>query len=316
MSTNGFAEAEAPFNDSKADVILCSSDGVDFRTFKVLLSLASPAFESMFNLPQPSPELDSDEMEDDLAVVHMSETSSVIEMLLKLLHPKCSLRLDNLADVGELLEMSRKYDMDGVTKCIREKANAILLQVEEKDPFRAFAVACRFQLEDELRRAAKSTLKLSMLEISNRTEVDELKYITGIQLYSLYNYHLRCSQAATVAAHASTWIPRNGVVWFSAPSNHSKLCKQATNPFLINGIQYWPRAWWVGYMQGSRAALRNRPHSTTVNVKRFGLDKVLQNASACEFCRSHVFDEMPGFLEAYATEVERVVSAVELEVTF
>ena len=39
-----------PFDDPNADVILRSRDNVDFRTFKLMLSLASEFFKDMFSL--------------------------------------------------------------------------------------------------------------------------------------------------------------------------------------------------------------------------------------------------------------------------
>ncbi|KAG1774142.1 hypothetical protein EV702DRAFT_1127083 [Suillus placidus] len=48
--------ASAPFAHANADVILLSTDGVEFRVFTFFLSLASPFFESLFSLPQaPGP---------------------------------------------------------------------------------------------------------------------------------------------------------------------------------------------------------------------------------------------------------------------
>lgn len=59
------------FNDTKADVILRSSDGIDFRMFKVLLSFASPFFEGMFDLPQPTNPSNLDDTKDGLPLIHL-----------------------------------------------------------------------------------------------------------------------------------------------------------------------------------------------------------------------------------------------------
>ncbi|KAI0255963.1 hypothetical protein BJV78DRAFT_1113987, partial [Lactifluus subvellereus] len=42
-----------PFDDADADIILRSSDQVNFHVYKVILSVASPFFKDMFSLPQP-----------------------------------------------------------------------------------------------------------------------------------------------------------------------------------------------------------------------------------------------------------------------
>ncbi|OBZ74922.1 hypothetical protein A0H81_05181 [Grifola frondosa] len=48
------APASSPFDRADADIILRSSDGVDFRAHKTLLALSSPLFDGMFNVPQPA----------------------------------------------------------------------------------------------------------------------------------------------------------------------------------------------------------------------------------------------------------------------
>lgn len=44
----------ASFDSYRVDVVLRSSDNVDFRYYKDLLLLASTFFDGMFSLPQPN----------------------------------------------------------------------------------------------------------------------------------------------------------------------------------------------------------------------------------------------------------------------
>ena len=74
MSASALYVADAPFDHSLADVILRSSDKIDFRVFKLFLSLASPVFETMFSLPQPTEGVNPDEgTTDKLPVMPLSE---------------------------------------------------------------------------------------------------------------------------------------------------------------------------------------------------------------------------------------------------
>ena len=60
------AYATAPFDHAKADIVLRSSDNVDFRVFKLFLSLASPVFETLFDIPQPVEESEDQEIRDEI----------------------------------------------------------------------------------------------------------------------------------------------------------------------------------------------------------------------------------------------------------
>ena len=48
--------ASYPFDKTNADIILRTSDLVDFHVFSQILIAASPFFEGMFDVPQPPPE--------------------------------------------------------------------------------------------------------------------------------------------------------------------------------------------------------------------------------------------------------------------
>jgi len=47
------SKAGPPFDRPDADIILRSTDGVEFHTFKSILSLASQFFNDMYEIPQP-----------------------------------------------------------------------------------------------------------------------------------------------------------------------------------------------------------------------------------------------------------------------
>ena len=46
--------ARSPFNRDDADIVLRSSDDVDYQLHKQILSVASPFFKDMFSLQQPT----------------------------------------------------------------------------------------------------------------------------------------------------------------------------------------------------------------------------------------------------------------------
>ena len=105
--------ATAPFDHAKADIILRSSDNVDFRIFKLFLSLAFSSFEPLFESPQPTEASGDREIKDGLIVVHVRESlSKTLDTLLRFCYP-CTLaedpELEVLKDLVDVLEASRKY---------------------------------------------------------------------------------------------------------------------------------------------------------------------------------------------------------------
>ena len=72
-----------PFDVSDTNLIIRSSDLVDFRVHKSVLAMASPFFEDLLSLPQPS----DSEIVDGLPVVQFSESSELLNSLLSTLYP-------------------------------------------------------------------------------------------------------------------------------------------------------------------------------------------------------------------------------------
>ena len=74
-------KAQPPFDKLSADVILRSSDRVDFRVHRTILVEASPVFSDMFSLPQPTAE-----MIDGCAWVRLHDDPSDVLHLLRALY--------------------------------------------------------------------------------------------------------------------------------------------------------------------------------------------------------------------------------------
>ncbi len=71
------------FEVPDANIIVRSSDLVDFRVHKSVLSMTSPIFKDLFSLPQPS---DSETL-DGLPMVQLSEDSELLNSLVSILYP-------------------------------------------------------------------------------------------------------------------------------------------------------------------------------------------------------------------------------------
>ena len=72
-----------PFAISDTNLIIRSSDLVDFRVHKSVLALASPFFKDLLSLPQPA----DWEIVDGHPVVPLSESSELMNSLFSILYP-------------------------------------------------------------------------------------------------------------------------------------------------------------------------------------------------------------------------------------
>jgi hypothetical protein len=72
-----------PFDVPDANLIIRSSDHVDFRVHKPVLAVSSPFFKDLLSLPQP---YDSKTV-DGLPMVQFSEDSELLNSLLSMLYP-------------------------------------------------------------------------------------------------------------------------------------------------------------------------------------------------------------------------------------
>ena len=71
------------FDVSDTNLIIRSSDHVDFRVHKSVLAMSSPFFKDLLSLPQPS---DSESV-DGLPVIQLPENSELLNSLISILYP-------------------------------------------------------------------------------------------------------------------------------------------------------------------------------------------------------------------------------------
>ncbi|KAI0358522.1 hypothetical protein OH77DRAFT_1449005 [Trametes cingulata] len=100
------------FHDPDADVICCSSDGVDFRLYKVVLAKASPVFPKMFIsfacFPAYYPSTPH--------IVLLIEDADTLENLLRLCYPLDRPVFKQPEDLAQVLAAAKKYDIPAVIR--------------------------------------------------------------------------------------------------------------------------------------------------------------------------------------------------------
>jgi BTB/POZ domain len=88
-----------PFDESDTNLIIRSSDDVDYRVHKSVLAMSSPFFKDLLSLPQPS----DGEVLDGLPVVQFSESSELLNSLISMLYPVRTVIPDSYDKVLHLL---------------------------------------------------------------------------------------------------------------------------------------------------------------------------------------------------------------------
>ena len=140
-----------------ADIILRSSDQVNFRVHKSLLALSSSFFKAMLSLPQPPDR----EVVDGLPVVSLSEDSGLLKSLVSLLYPIFPVKPGSYEEVYALLAACQKYDMVSIQSDIRAaiKIGTFPAAPVGTKAFGAYAIASSMDLVPEMENAVQLTLE-------------------------------------------------------------------------------------------------------------------------------------------------------------
>ena len=306
--------AAAPFDHAKADIILRSSDNIDFRVFKLFLSLASPFFETLFDIPQPAEEDGDQEVKDGLAVVPVTEDSKTLDALLRFCYP-CTLaddpKLEVLQDVMKVLEAARKYSLDVIEKKARQAMASP--KILEAEPLRCFAVAHRGRLREETLLAAKYTLSQPLIP----SWFQEIDLISATDLLSLLVYHKKCADAVSSLRPDLSWITSHygaeeACGWLAGYTHGRGYCgcsksdapKYRLSPWYSRSTQ-----WWEDFMEETFIELRDKPSKETVKAVS---ERTVQSVKArgCSMCSPRITEGMREFLEVFAQQIEEKGSQV------
>ncbi|OSX60929.1 hypothetical protein POSPLADRAFT_1146985, partial [Postia placenta MAD-698-R-SB12] len=143
--------ANAPFNERDADLILRSSDYVDFRVHRVILRIASQFFRTMFTLPQEPASREDIQIE----IVDVAEDSDALNCVLRMCYPVVDRPIPTLEIGRSSLRAALKYEMDlAINLC-----KTGLRGFAASQPLRLYAVACTFE-DDEMADFAAESLRL------------------------------------------------------------------------------------------------------------------------------------------------------------
>ncbi|KAK0501580.1 hypothetical protein EDD18DRAFT_1347662 [Armillaria luteobubalina] len=306
--------ASFPFDDTGADLILRSSDGVHFYVHKALLSLASPVFKDMFNIGQAPQTL-----QDGIPVVQMSEYSHVLHKLLVWCDPR-SITLPGqftFLDISRVLSLTDKFMMEGVTS----RVAMLLTKHVDMLPAHVYALAHRGRGSwgDELMRAAAwQTLKS---DFPHHTRVFD--DISAKALMRLYEYRVDCIMATQSLISNTRWIPREKP-WQHRDTEVSMVGPCSCISLECNGGRSWVAKWFVSYLARAADALKEKPCHEAIfldlddNGIEVGGEQVAHTPYISVACSARDLNDSATrtafslFQQEFADKIDRVTKEVRL----
>jgi hypothetical protein len=297
-------------NDTSPDVILRSTDNVDFRTSKELLSKSSEFFQTMLSIPQPpATESNDQEFTDGLAVVRIDTDAALLRILLFFCNPAHA-----MVRLNEVQRVATKYQMNEVARrVLRERLQG---KRDLIPPIVLSAIEMNTDQNTEARLAA-----LSIMVFPGDEEKDnlvELELITKPQADSLQAYREECIRAAVNVAQpdhghykwmSEEWTRSN---WFKDErGEHGRgNCNEGGNIFIASTQGKWMmRYWWRDYIYAAGNELKRRPYGLVVQHGKI-FDQALKAGSQCEKCRLSIDEKLREFAALFAGEIDQAVSRV------
>ncbi|KAJ2967723.1 hypothetical protein NUW54_g13427 [Trametes sanguinea] len=172
-----------PFNKPDADLVLRSSDNVEFRVRSHILIEASPVFESMLASSQSAAEADA---VNTCRTIDVAEDSAIIEALLRLCYPVVNDAVFwskmGAKKAESVLRAARKYSMDLATLLV-DHINSLAVT----SPLAVWAIGCRLRLEETAARAAQRSLWYSRFNLSS-VDPEDLEGVSAGQYFRLHTY--------------------------------------------------------------------------------------------------------------------------------
>ena len=235
-----------------ADIVLRSSDLVDFRIHRSVLVASSPFFRDMLSLPQPQ----NDAASEALPVVHLSEDAETLNSLVSMLYPVAPEIPPCGDDILALLAAATKYDMDAVQSFIRAEVSRKKLPFAT-EAFRMYAVAYSKRLEPEMATAARNTLGYPLtfeyLDCALRSfEGGALRDLADFRLRSIGNF-------SSNLRSFSDCLKRPSKIWMGCPA--------AINGSTVNRLNIRRLPPWLGFLDTGRILARSFTETIPTSTK-------------------------------------------------
>ena len=133
----------------------------------------------MLTIPQPSPAT-----LDGIEVVDVTDPPQALGLVLRFVYPSPSLpAIEDLTVLSEALVIADKYDIE----VARVRLRSSFAEFAKTEPLRAYAVACRLGLTDEMKTASSHTTHIHLPGLAQLP--DEFKLIPATEYHRLILLH-------------------------------------------------------------------------------------------------------------------------------
>ena len=291
-------DAEGPFDDPMGDIILRSSDEVDFRTHKIFLVHASPVFKDMLSLPQ------GDKTTGDARppVVVMHENAEEVRILLLLCYPGTALKTpESLKRLWKIYCLADKYMLDSVKLWLR----SCLKQFERWSPACVYLIARRAGWREEAKSAAERSLLHTLTEMT-RSNHPILETAPAKHLQDLFRYHRQRSEILSKYMDPREWA-RNWEFGRSHDDEHGKDVFMVSDKHcclkiyhvpevqeVMPGYYVYVKSWWCDFMSDCSEALAQRPSLAGISVADISR-RAVAVAAHCRKCGPVAQDQIENF---------------------
>lgn len=291
QATKGVA-ADDTFNASDADLILQSSDGVDFAVHRCLLRWISPFFAGMLTLPQPG------DIPNARPVINMVENAASLRLLLGFCYPRTLCpepKLEGVLDIKRAAIVARKFECDFILVTVNEAIKRLALTQSET----AYALAWRFELRDALCVAARASIHHDLFRDRVR-DVAEFEDLPAASVVSLSRYHTAAHNSiqellpanlpiewiiASEASPPAPYAPRDPATsecrcqktWIAI---RLKYAPESDGGIGYTSIDIW--SWWWTFVRATVTALR---HTKLEEATKLTVRDALASVSDCPRCR-------------------------------
>ncbi|KAI1790296.1 hypothetical protein LXA43DRAFT_1095634 [Ganoderma leucocontextum] len=314
--------ADPPYDKKTADLILRTSDNVDFHVWKCILAEASPVFEDMFVLAQPNQQSEPPDAAEpqshfhpSVPVVEIQDNSSTLRPLLQFICPPpyyLSVRPKvGLEELKSGLAAAHKYQMDGVVLSISNFLNKYAYALE---PLRVYTLGARYDLRPVMTTAARILLSLST-PAADSGHVKELKGVGGTAYHRLCEYRSQCVTALKDMTKDLTWLSDGG--WAFKRTLNGCTCPQDPTRtkyrFKDAKPEYIFSAWFASHLKRMASALQDRPCAEAVSIGEELYEGTFKEGNKCTRCREVVHNHMRLFAQHTKPEIEKRIAAISLK---